>query len=97
MYYDVRNVTLASDDRSVLVSYENRVGRFSVILELRDLISRILSPSQFWQLQVDKHDTSADFVLRHSYIPKENVSFAALPSIFGGEHDHLVLRAATGE
>ncbi|KAI0773346.1 hypothetical protein BC629DRAFT_1595119 [Irpex lacteus] len=77
VYYDMSNVTLASDDRSVLVSYENR------------------SPSQFWQLQVDKNDTSADFVLRHSYIPKENVSFAALPSIFGGEHDHLVLRAAT--
>ncbi|KAI0736393.1 hypothetical protein BC629DRAFT_1600734 [Irpex lacteus] len=77
VYYDMSNVTLASDDRSVLVSYENR------------------SPSQFWQLLPDAANT--DFILRHSYLPKENVSFAALPSIFGGDHDHLVLRAAIGK
>ncbi|KAI0092759.1 hypothetical protein BDY19DRAFT_925993 [Irpex rosettiformis] len=75
VYYDMSNVTLASDDRSVLVSYENK------------------SPSQFWQLQIDR--SSTDFILRHSYMPKENTSFASLPSIFGGEHDHLVLRAGT--
>lgn len=41
VYYDMSNVTLASDDRSILVSYENRVGGFPVNLEVHDLISRI--------------------------------------------------------
>lgn len=30
-------------------------------------------------------------------MPKDNTAFAALPSIFGGEYDHLVLRAASGQ
>ncbi|KAI0699395.1 hypothetical protein BC835DRAFT_1412586 [Cytidiella melzeri] len=75
VYYEMSDVTLASDDRSILISYQNK------------------APSQFWLLRV--HKAGTDVALRHSYMPKEKTSFAALPSIFGGEHDHLVLRAGT--
>ncbi|KAI0092758.1 WD40-repeat-containing domain protein [Irpex rosettiformis] len=75
VYYEISSVMVASDDRSILVSYVNK------------------SPSQVWRLTVDK--TSVDFTLRHSYRTEQKTSFAALPSVFGGEHDHLVLRVAT--
>ncbi|KAI0699394.1 hypothetical protein BC835DRAFT_1412585 [Cytidiella melzeri] len=75
VYHDMSDVALSSDDKSVLVSYENK------------------APSQLWKLAVDSAGT--DLVMRHIYMPQEKTSFAALPSIFGGEHDHLVLRAGT--
>ncbi|KAI0699396.1 WD40-repeat-containing domain protein [Cytidiella melzeri] len=75
VYYEMSDVTIASDHRSILISYQNK------------------APSQLWLLMV--HMGGTDIALRHSYMPKETTSFAALPSIFGGEHDHLVLRAGT--
>ena len=94
----MNNVALSSDDRSVLISYENKVcivfHQSYIFFATHYTIMPYQSPSQFWQLQVDRSNT--DFILRHSYMPKESTSFASLPSIFGGEEDHLVLRAGTG-
>ena len=99
VYYDMNNVALSSDDRSVLISYENKVRivfhENYIFFATHYTIMPYQSPSQFWQLQVDRSNT--DFILRHSYMPKESTSFAALPSIFGGEEDHLILRAGTGQ
>ncbi|KAI0736389.1 hypothetical protein BC629DRAFT_484921 [Irpex lacteus] len=75
VFYEINDVALASDDKSVLVSYANK------------------SPSQLWQLYTN--DSNVDFTLRHSYMPTDKTPFAALPSIYGGEHDHLVLRVGT--
>ncbi|KAI0773349.1 quinon protein alcohol dehydrogenase-like superfamily [Irpex lacteus] len=75
VFYEINDVALASDDKSILVSYANR------------------SPSQLWQLWTN--GSSVDLTLQHSYLPKDSTPFAAIPSIFGGEHDHLVLRVTT--
>ena len=55
------------------------------------------SPSQVWRLMVGAPGLMIGFTLLHSYIPQASTTFAALPSIFGGEHDEFVLRIATSK
>ncbi|KAI0804617.1 hypothetical protein BC629DRAFT_1590861 [Irpex lacteus] len=72
IYHKMSDITMASDNTSLLISYENR------------------SPSQCWLLFI--HESGTRLILQHSYnVPKSDLG--ALPSIFGGEYDHLVLRA----
>ncbi len=51
------------------------------------------APSQLWELVLQRNNQ--DLVLRHTYMPKVPTTFAGLPSIFGGSHDQLILRAST--
>ncbi|PSR73648.1 hypothetical protein PHLCEN_2v10567 [Hermanssonia centrifuga] len=51
------------------------------------------APSQLWELVLERNNQ--DLVLRHTYMPKVPTTFAGLPSIFGGSHDQLILRAST--
>lgn len=68
---------------------------YSILSDVRYRPSPQL-PSECWQLGV--HEASADIFLQHIYIPKSQVTeFAEHPSVFGGPHDKLVLRAEIGE
>ncbi|KAI3605223.1 catabolite degradation [Moniliophthora roreri] len=78
---DVRDITLARNDRNglvALVSYEHK------------------APPQLWKIDLVKdrenNEKLARLTLRHTYMPKVPVDFAG-PSYFGGKNDELVLCA----
>lgn len=52
------------------------------------------APPQLWEYRTAQGKVN-NIELKHTYMPKTPTAFAGLPAIFGGTHDHLVLRAGT--
>ncbi|GJE84631.1 WD40 repeat-like protein [Phanerochaete sordida] len=52
------------------------------------------APPQLWEFRNAQGKVN-NVALKHTYMPKTPTAFAGLPAIFGGTHDHLVLRAGT--
>ncbi|GJE84620.1 WD40 repeat-like protein [Phanerochaete sordida] len=77
VFHEICDITLARDNRSVLVSYENRAPP-----QLWGFLASTTKRGNEWNLR-----------LKHTYLPREQTSFSGLPAILGGTLDRLVLRA----